>query len=188
MRRLGLALAGLVLVAGCGTTQLMPAAEAPAVNGDPIATTQTRAAVPVSISIPKLDVTDDIVPVQVEESGAMEVPPVDRTGWWDGSPRPGNIGAALVLSHVNYKGVDGAFARLHELREGDEVSVDDADGVVHRFTVTERRTFQKSAFDENHDILFDPGTTADLVLVTCGGTLVGHSYDSNVVLRATAVK
>lgn len=189
MRRLGLALAGLVLVAGCGTTQLMPAAEAPAVNGDPIVAAQaTRAAVPVSISIPTLGVTDDIVPVQADEqTGVMEVPPVDKTGWWQKSPRPGNIGAALVLSHVNYKGVQGAFARLSELREDDEVAVTDADGVVHRFTVTQRRTFQKSAFAENHDILFDADATADLVLVTCGGTLVGHSYDSNVVLRATAV-
>lgn len=189
MRRLGLALAGLALVAGCSTGGGVPAAEAPAVNGDPIVTAQvTRAAVPVSIAIPKLGVTDDIVPVKSDEqTGVMEVPPVDKTGWWQKSPRPGAIGAALVLSHVNYKGVQGAFARLSELRDGDEIAVTDTVGGVHRFTVTQRRTFQKSAFAENHDILFDAGTTADLVLVTCGGTLVGHSYDSNVVLRATAV-
>lgn len=186
MRWFGLALAGLALVAGCGYGGV-PAAEAPPINGDRIATAGPAPAEPVSISIPKLGVVDDIVPVTVQPDGAMEVPPVDKTGWWSEANRPGEVGPALVLSHVNYKGVAGAFARLSELREGDELVVLDADGVQHTFRVVERRTFKKSAFDENHDLLFDNRGTADLVAVTCGGTLVGHSYDSNVAVRATAV-
>ena len=187
MRRLGLALAGLALVAGCGYGGV-PAAEAPPVNGDPITAAAVGADIPVSIAIPKLGVTDDIVPVRVKTSGAMEVPDVDKTGWWSQGPRPGDTGAALVLSHVNYKGVQGAFARLSELRPGDEITVTDKAGAVHRFVVNERRTFKKDAFAENYDFMFADRGSDDLVAVTCGGTLVGHSYDSNVVLRATAVQ
>lgn len=185
MRRLGLLMAGLVLLAGCGYSGVMPAAEAPPVNGDPVPVVQVAA--PATLSIPKLSVTDDIVPVQVGEDGAMEVPDVHQTGWWDASPKPGQTGPALVLSHVNYKGVQGAFARLHELKAGDAVTVTDTSGTMHRFVVSTTRTFRKSAFTENSDLLFGPSTTADLVMVTCGGTLVGHSYDSNVVVRARAV-
>lgn len=185
MTRLALALAGLVLVGGCGTAQLMPAAEAPPVNGDPIPTSAVVPAVPVSIAIPKLGVVDDMVPVKVLPDGAMDVPPVDKTGWWSDAVHPGELGVAVVLSHVNYKGEQGAFSRLTEIRKGDAVTVTDADGVARTFTVTVTRTFEKDAFTENHDLLFDNHNTADLVLVTCGGTLVGHNYDSNVVVRAT---
>lgn len=189
MRRLGLVLAGLALVAGCGYGGV-PAAEAPPVNGDPIvaAPVSPVVGVPVSIAIPKLGVTDEIVPVKVEPSGEMEVPSVDETGWWSENTRPGDVGPpALVLSHVNFKGVRGAFARLSELRVGDAITVTDDDAVVHSFVVTERRTFKKSAFDENRDLLFDSHATADLVAVTCGGALNGHQYDSNVAVRATLV-
>lgn len=186
MKRLALMVAGLVVVSGCGM-QVMPAAEAPPVNGDPIPTAATGADLPVSISIPRLGVTDDIVPVKVKTSGAMEVPPVDQTGWWSQGPRPGNAGPALVLSHVNYKGVLGAFARLAELRTGDAITITDKAGTVHRFVIQERRTFKKDAFAENYDFMFANTGSDDLVAVTCGGTLVGHSYDSNVVVRATEV-
>ena len=186
MRRLALALTALALLAGCGP-QVMPAAEAPPVNGDPI-TTEVVPAVPVSIAIPKLGVVDDMVAVKVQSDGAMEVPPVDKTGWWSDAVHPGELGVAVVLSHVNYKGVRGAFSRLSELRKGDTVTVTDAAGVVRKFVVTVTAVFEKDAFAENHALLFDnPANTRDLVLVTCGGTLVGHQYDSNVVARATEV-
>jgi sortase (surface protein transpeptidase) len=188
MRWYGLTLAGLVLVAGCGY-QGVPAAEAPPVNGDPIASaTAAPVGAPTSIAISKLGVVDDIVPVALDQAtGVMEVPAVDQTGWWSQAVQPGEIGVAVVLSHVNYKGVDGAFARLSELRKGDELTVTDANGVKRRFVVTERRTFKKDAFTEQHDLLFDDHGTPDLVAVTCGGTLVGSSYDSNVAVRATEV-
>lgn len=184
MRRLGLALMGLVLVAGCGYGGV-PAAEAPPVNGDPVPTGQVVPAVPVSISIPKLGVVDDMVAVKVQPDGEMQVPPVEKTGWWSDAVRPGEVGVAVVLSHVNYAKVPGAFAHLSELRTGDTIRVTDADSVVRTFVVTERRTFKKDAFTENHDLLFDNHNTADLVAVTCGGTLVGHQYDSNVAVRLT---
>jgi len=95
MRRLALALSGLVLLAGCGM-QVMPAAEAPPVNGDPI-TAEVVPAVPVSIAIPKLGVVDDMVAVKVQSDGAMEVPPVDKTGWWSDAVHPGELGVAVVL-------------------------------------------------------------------------------------------
>lgn len=186
MRRLAVMVAGVFLVAGCGM-QVMPAAEAPPVNGDPVTTAAVGADVPVSIAIPRLGVTDDIVPVKATSSGAMEVPPVEHTGWWSQGPRPGDPGPALVLSHVNYKGVQGAFARLSELRTGDAITITDKAGTVHRFVIRERRTFKKDAFAENYDFMFANTGSDDLVAVTCGGTLVGHSYDSNVVVRATEV-
>lgn len=188
MRRVAFTVAALCLAAGCGSYGgVVPAAEAPPVNGDPITTSAVVPAVPVSIAIPKLGVVDDVVPVKVQPNGAMTVPPVEKTGWWSDAVRPGESGVAVVLAHINFAKVPGAFARLSELRKGDEIRVTDANGVERKFVVTERRTFKKDAFTENHDLLFDNHNTEDLVAVTCGGTLVGHQYDSNVAVRATAV-
>src|SRR4051812_40623574 len=101
MRLLGLAVAALALVAGCGYGGVVPAAEAPPVNGDPIpAPVVEQVAVPVSLSIPALGVTDDIVPVglcekkalpQCAAAGEMELPDVTRTGWYQYAPKPGAV-------------------------------------------------------------------------------------------------
>lgn len=186
MRKLAallLAVAGLLL-GGCSAATPAPAAADAPPTPDTVAVVRD----PVSIAIPRLGVVDDIVPVHVQEDGAMEVPPVDRTGWWADSPRPGEAGAALVLAHVNWQGQRGAFAQLHELQIGDVLTVVDTTGTARTFRIVERRTFKKTEFAAHHDILFRHGTTADLVAVTCGGRLVGHSYDSNVVVRATQVQ
>lgn len=185
MRRLLILATAMLVLAGCSSAGgVVPAAEAPPVNGLPVA---VQVADPVSITIPSLAVTDNIVAVGLNADGSMQVPDVHETGWWSGSPKPGVAGAALVLSHVNYKGVAGAFAHLDELKAGDDVTVTDTAGVVRTFEVFDTRTFLKTDFAKFNDLMFGQRTTADLVMVTCGGALKGHSYLSNVVVSAHAV-
>jgi hypothetical protein len=49
-------------------------------------------------------------------------------GWYALGPAPGAVGPATLAAHVNLNGVQGTFARLHELKQGDEVTVRRADG------------------------------------------------------------
>jgi hypothetical protein len=49
-----------------------------------------RAARPVSIAIPAAGVDARVVPVGLRPDGAMEVPEVDRAGWYRLGPRPGS--------------------------------------------------------------------------------------------------
>lgn len=181
LRRLLVALTILTL-AGCGTTQFSPASEVPPVVAQQQAPEEPQVGVPVMITIPKLGVVDDIVPVGLTTGNAMEVPKVDQTGWYRLAPKPGERGPAVLAAHVNYAGVQGSFARLAELRPGDKLIVTDDGGVVRTFVVFDVRTIAKADYQTRTvPLVFGARATADLVAVTCGGRLSGHEYESNVV-------
>jgi sortase (surface protein transpeptidase) len=187
MRRLGLAVAGLLLLAGCGGGyQVMPAAEAPPVNGEPIT---AQVAAPVSVSIPALGVVDEVVPVGLEPNGELEVPDVSEVGFYTGLPKPGENGAgpALLAGHVNYKGKVGSFARLGALKAGDLIAVVDADKVEHRFQVYAVREFKKADYAKIMPGLLANTDQPELRLVTCSGDVVNHNYLSNTVVSARLV-
>lgn len=181
--RLLLALLGVLLVAGCG------ASVAPATDVAPVsapAETVAPVADPVSVAIPRLGIADDIVSVGLEPDGELEVPDVHQVGWFAQSPRPGAPGPSLLAGHVNWRGVAGSFARIGELRRGDEVIVTSKDGGVHRFEVSAVEQFAKADYDAHMPALLANTVGPELRLVTCSGDLVGHSYLSNTVVSARA--
>ena len=60
-------------------------------------------------------------------------------GWYTGSPRPGAIGSAIIVGHIdNYSG-PGVFFRLSELTTGTRIYVKRADGTLAEFRVTSSR-------------------------------------------------
>ncbi len=173
-------LSGLALT-GCGTpAPLAPTASAPAVA--------QQVAVPVSISIPALHVVAPIVDEGLDPQGAMAIPAVSETGWFDLGPRPGAPGAAVVVGHVNYDGVPGAFVHLDQLKVGDQATVTDKAGLEHLFTVYDTAEIPKVDYAARTvPLVFGARSTTELELVTCGGQVTDHEYADNVVvsLRAT---
>lgn len=201
MRLLGLAVAVLALVAGCGYGGV-PAAEAPPVNGDPVpgASVVEQAAVvasPVSLTIPSLNVTDDIVPVglctkkalpQCAAAGEMELPDVTHTGWYRYAPKPGSEGRAIYASHVDWLGTPGAFKHLPDLKIGDTVRSVDADGAEVEFVVYDTHQIPKTKFATvTVPLLFGPSTGREVALVTCSGVVKSGNYADNTVVRARAL-
>jgi sortase (surface protein transpeptidase) len=187
MRRLWLILAALLVLAGCSTMQTVPAAEAPPINGLPITVT-APVADPVSISIPKLKVDDDIVPVGLAADGSMQVPPVTSTGWYEPGPAPGEVGIAVTESHVNYDGVPGAFSRIGELVTGDRITVVDRSGAVHVFSVFASVQIPKVDFAaKSVPLLFQSTDDVELALVTCAGKVSNHEYADNRIVSARLV-
>jgi hypothetical protein len=81
----------------------------------------------------------------------------------------------MILGHINYSGVDGALGRIGKLHTGDRVYVWSAEGVRTTWQVTVIHQRAKAAG-------VDPGAEvgytgpARIVLVTCGGALVGRHY------------
>jgi sortase (surface protein transpeptidase) len=79
------------------------------------------------------------------------------------------------------------FARLKELRVGDQVLVRRADGSTAAFAVTGSVQVAKNAFPT--DAVYGPVADAQLRLITCGGVFdrrTGH-YVDNVVVFARLV-
>jgi LPXTG-site transpeptidase (sortase) family protein len=151
-------------------------------------TTLAPPAEPVTLTIPSLGVDAPVVPVGLEPSGEMEVPPATEAGWYLHGPRPGAAaGTAVIAAHVDYGGQRGVFFDLRSLQVGSEVTVDDVAGARHRYVVTERYQVDKDELPIEQ--IFVAGGEPGLTLITCGGVFDRgvRSYEDNIVVRAVPV-
>ena len=152
----------------------------------PTAVWQLPASDPVRVRIPALGVTSAIMHLGLERDGSMEVPPgAHPVGWYDRSPAPGRPGPAVLAGHVDWEGEPGAFYGLRELRSGDTVVVDRADGTVATFRVDRVEEHPKDDFPS--DEVYGDIDHAGLRLITCGGAFDEDTgnYEANVVVFAS---
>lgn len=214
MRRVLLVTVGVVLIAGCDATPVATSGGSGAVRSDrssPLASGagvddrptvaaaavkryrsvrshQTTAA-PVRVRLPSIDVTSDLQRLGRNADGTIEVPDAwQQAGWYREGPKPGQVGPAVILGHVDSKTGPAVFHRLRELDPGDEVRVDRADGTTATFVVERSERHAKTRFP-THEVYL-PTLRPTLRLVTCGGpfdSAVGH-YRDNVVVFATLVE
>ena len=200
--RLAVALAALVLGAGCSAASAGRAAEParPATSGAPATTAggvdaargfrSTRGyratPVPVRIEIPSIGVASSLDRLGRAPDRTVEVPRRwEVAGWYAPGTRPGDPGSAVILGHVDSKRGPAVFFRLRELRRGDDVTITRADGSSVRFAVDRTEQYDKRRFPT--DAVYYPTLAPELRLVTCGGEFdatAGH-YRSNVIVFAT---
>jgi sortase (surface protein transpeptidase) len=198
--------AGLVVIVG-GTAGLLltrhptPAmrpvaagvAALPAPTGPIVAPPQSAqpapVASPVSLTIPLIGVKTNLITLGLAQGGAMQVPTSTTVaGWYTGSPRPGSVGSAIIVGHIDSTSGPGVFYRLAELRSGDDVFIKRADGTTAEFRVTSIQTYLKDQFPTEK--VYGPTPDAELRLITCGGAFdyaTGH-YLSNIVVYATEIR
>jgi sortase (surface protein transpeptidase) len=146
-------------------------------------------AMPVSLTIPIIGVDAKMISLGLEPNGTLQVPSSTTVvSWYTGSPRPGAIGSAIIVGHVDSTSGDGVFFRLKTLSRGDKIYVRRADGTLAEFRVTLVRTYLKDHFPT--ETVYGPTPDAELRLITCGGVFdraTGH-YLSNIIVYATEVK
>ena len=142
------------------------------------------APLPTALRVPTVGINATIEPVGVEPgTNAIEVPPLDRVGWYQYAARPGAAGSAVLLGHVDGSGREGVFFRLGSLAPGNPVQVQFADGSTRAFRVVGRAEYQKSALPADY---FSKAGPSRLVLITCGGAFDSSTrhYRDNVVVVA----
>jgi sortase (surface protein transpeptidase) len=145
-------------------------------------------AAPVRLRIPAIDVDTGLEELGRAPDQSIEVPrQPSSAGWWAGGPRPGQVGPAVILGHVDSKTGPAVFFRLGELKAGVEILVERADGTTARFLVTSLERYHKSEFPSA--LVYYPTVEPELRLVTCGGPFdssTGHYRDNLVVFAAQA--
>jgi hypothetical protein len=149
-------------------------------HADPLAASE-----PVSLSIPVLSVRSDVVPLGLEDDGTLEVPTAARdAGWYEQSPTPGELGPAVLAAHVDWADQEGVFSSIGDLRIGDEIEVERADGSVAVFQVERIASYAKSGFPT--DAVYGDLDHAGLRLITCGGEFDEGTgdYPDNIVVFA----
>jgi sortase (surface protein transpeptidase) len=140
---------------------------------------------PTRLIIPSIGVRSGLVRLGLTSAGAVQVPASAAVaGWYTGSSRPGAVGPAVIVGHIDSETAPGVFFRLRLLRPGRLVYVRRADGSLAVFRVTAVHSYQKADFPT--PAVYGPAPNAQLRLITCGGAFdfeTGH-YLSNVIVYA----
>jgi len=144
-----------------------------------------RPAVPDRISIPGARVDTVVDAVGTGPMGAIRVPSLGRAGWYDGGPRPGEPGRAVIIGHLDTKRGPGLFARVPALRPGDAISITDRRGRLYGYQVIGSARVRKDRFPTKD--VYGGGGGSALVLITCGGPYdPDEGYRDNVLVYARA--
>jgi hypothetical protein len=140
---------------------------------------------PMRIRIRAIAASAPVDPLGLNADGTLQVPAdFARAGWYTGRPPPGAIGPAIIVAHVDSKSGPAVFARLRDLKPGDEVTVTRADRSDVVFVIDRLESHPKNAFPTK--AVYDPTPGATLRLITCGGSFdraAGH-YRDNVIAFA----
>jgi hypothetical protein len=140
---------------------------------------------PVRLAIPSIGVATRLVRLGLEPGGAMEVPAdFGRAGWFAEGSVPGQVGPSVIAGHVDSRTGPAVFYRLRELRPGQAILVERADGTRLRFVVEQARSYPKTGFPTA--AVFGPVPSAALRLITCAGDFdrARGSYRDNLVVFA----
>ena len=167
-----------------------PGASSPtsASTATPTTTERMSRSRPTSVSIPSLGVSSSVIDLGRQPDDTMEVPQdATSTGWFTGSPTPGELGPSVLAGHVTWDKQPAVFFELGSMRDGQRVEVSRADGSTAVFEVTDVGQYPKTDFPT--DKVYGEVDHAALRLITCGGHFdgeTGHHVD-NVVVYAELV-
>jgi hypothetical protein len=127
--------------------------------------------VPVRLRIPAIGVDARVVPLGLDASGGVAVPPLDTpflTSWYDRGSAPGQAGPAVLLGHVDSAAVGPAvFYKLGDLVPGDLVYVTRSDHRTAVFRVTAVVLYPEQEFPTRE--VYGSTPQPSLRLITCGG-------------------
>jgi hypothetical protein len=144
---------------------------------------------PRRVDIPSLGIGAPVVARGLDDTGAIDPPPFEMphtVGWYGSGTRPGSVGAALLVGHVDTETRPAVFYGLSAARPGVKVRVTRTDGSVAEFTVDDVQVFPREGFDAAKVYGARDPHRAELRLITCGGTFdrAAGAYTANVVVSA----
>ncbi|WP_284974893.1 class F sortase [Arthrobacter sp. efr-133-TYG-104] len=182
------------------TAPTTSAAEVPAPTPSPAATASSApaavpvapdaalpASVPLRVEVPSIGVDAALLPLGKQANGEIQTPPGEPGapgGWYQGSPTPGQTGSAIILGHVNAINTPiGLFYRLHELTQGQDITLIRADHIAAVFTVDKVDVYHKAAFPTVD--VYKNADRPEVRLITCGGyDPATREYLDNTVVYA----
>ncbi|PWJ02913.1 class F sortase [Streptomyces sp. NWU49] len=145
---------------------------------------------PTALRIPRVSLDARLQDVGVKDDGTAEVPDsVGQAGWYRYGPAPGApAGSAVLIGHVDDRTGDlGAFAKLYEVRKGDDATVAREGAPPVRYKVTAREVVDK---DRLPDEVFRRHGRPVLTLVTCAPPYDRErgGYQRNLLVYAVPVQ
>lgn len=140
---------------------------------------------PRALYIDKLKVASRILPMSVNKDGSVQAPlNIYDAGWYNGSVKPGEIGASFIDGHASGPTREGLFAYLDTLVVGDTLQVEKGDGTRLTYRVVHTEIVPLEGFDMRKALLPHGRTLKGLNIMTCTGKWVAdkNTYDHRVVV------
>ena len=140
--------------------------------------------------INKLHIAARIMPMGVNNDGSIQAPGnIYDAGWYNGSVKPGDIGAMFIDGHASGPTREGLFAYLDTLAAGDEIQVEKGDGSRLTYRVVTTETVPLDSLDMKKALLPPNGTLRGLNLMTCTGEWIEgqETYNQRVIVYAEQI-
>lgn len=147
---------------------------------------------PVDVTIASIGVHADLMSLGLAKDNTVQVPSEDqamKAGWYRLGAIPGQVGAAVILGHVDSKRGPAVFFDLKHVQPGDNVDVTLSDKTTAQFKVLSVKTYANESFPAKKVYRGSPGHRL-LNLVTCGGAYdkAAGGYQSNVVVYTELIQ
>ncbi len=125
---------------------------------------------PSNFSIPSLNVNASVESVGLDKKGNMDVPKDDmNVAWYNLGYKPGEKGSAVLAGHYDTRnGGPAVFNKLNQLKEGESIFINDAEGNKLEYEVEDIKTYPFDKFPLNE--VFASDDEYRLNLITCEGT------------------
>jgi len=149
----------------------------------PITLDEPQSTTPVRLVLPSLGIDAPVAALALAEDGTMPAPArADLVAWYSFSAPAGGDGNAVLAGHRDWQGRRGVFYTLGQLQPEDDIWLQDAAGVWHRYTVVWSARYPDDAAPLA--ALVGPTERPTLTLITCGGVFdrtLGRYLDRQVV-------
>ncbi len=146
---------------------------------------KVAADLPRILTIDRIAVRARILPMSVNNDGAVQAPiNIYDSGWYTGSAKPGQKGAAFIDAHASGMTREGLFAYLDKLKKDDTLSVELGSGEVLKYKVVHTEAQKLDAIDMAKVLRPYADVREGLNLMTCTGSWVKdkNTYDSRVIV------
>lgn len=145
---------------------------------------------PITLSIPKINVDASVESVGLDAKKAMDVPKdADNGGWYNLGAKPGQIGSSVIAGHYDRaNGSPAVFWDLNKLTSGDKIMVKDDKGKERAFSVVRSAKYPYNDFPLQE--VFGTSSKPMLNLITCQGAwnTGTRNYSERLVVYAEQVQ
>jgi sortase (surface protein transpeptidase) len=151
---------------------------------------KVASSLPRVITITDAKVRARVLSMDVNPDNSIQAPiNIFDAGWYTGSAKPGEPGAALIDAHASGATRQGLFAYLDTLEVNDTVEVERGDGVTFIYEVAYTEIVEKDTLDMAKLLKTYGDAPQGLNLITCTGTYVKEqsTYDHRVVVYTKLV-